>query len=731
VCIPDAAQASQIVGLLRRLIGDGTVRTAVVFADLNIVTLEANTQLARDLRAYCESELGQLPLDNVNIMIFNIPGEPGEFHRIRGWDYLLPSRGSRRRPLCVPVPFGPPDRGEIASLLFTRCLAGTLEVEWPHWEDMVLELACHVKSCDLSLAALNPLLSSNVLNPQSVRRVTGVAVDSMPADKALMALVGMEEVKEYVRTKLQALRLTRGKPPLVGCESDRLVAPVPDPALSRVNLNLVLTGNPGTGKTTVCKLLGRIYREAGVLPLGHFVKAARKDLVGEYQGHTAVKTMNVIQRSLGGILFIDDAYALVRDAQDTFGIEAVDTLVEAMTDLRGRLVVVMAGYKVKMEGLFEANPGLRDRFGAAVHIEDYRPAEMEQILRQSLAQHGLARPLSPELSVGLPRLCESLYATRDANYANARTLEIIASNLMEQATKENAETVDVCHLPDSLKRLLAPVEVSADGVLMELDTLIGLTGVKKAINELLSVLEVKKRRADKGGTQNVTLSPGHFVFAGRPGTGKTTVARLLARQLYQMQLVQHPDPHETSAMNLMRGYVGQAAESMTAFLRQGLGRLIFIDEAHQLAVDSSQGSDYRKDILQVLVPFSENNRDNCVIVLAGYEDKIFSMLSQDSGAASRFPNVIRFDDYSGEEMVEIFDCFVREERLSWPKTECAGAMARYFESLATSEGPAFANARSVRNEFSRCFTRHAVRCKEDPHADIMSLAECDLPINGQ
>ena len=139
VCIPDAAQASQIVGLLRRLIGDGTVRTAVVFADLNIVTLEANTQLARDLRAYCESELGQLPLDNVNIMIFNIPGEPGEFHRIRGWDYLLPSRGSRRRPLCVPVPFGPPDRGEIASLLFTRCLAGTLEVEWPHWEDMVCQ----------------------------------------------------------------------------------------------------------------------------------------------------------------------------------------------------------------------------------------------------------------------------------------------------------------------------------------------------------------------------------------------------------------------------------------------------------------------------------------------------------------------------------------------------------------------------------------------------------------
>jgi len=185
--------------------------------------------------------------------------------------------------------------------------------------------------------------------------------------------------------------------------------------------HMTFLGNPGTGKTTVARLIGRIFKALGVLPKGHFVETTRRDLVAGYVGQTAEKTAKVVESALGGILFIDEAYALARsESSNDFGREAIDTLVPMMENHRERLVVIFAGYSQEMSVFMEANSGITSRISYTIDFPDYTGAQLYQIFARMCQQD--KRNYPEDVGGKIQEIFEQIYQKREANFGNGRTV---------------------------------------------------------------------------------------------------------------------------------------------------------------------------------------------------------------------------------------------------------------------------------------------------------------------
>ncbi|GAB6157510.1 AAA family ATPase [Desulfotomaculum varum] len=196
-------------------------------------------------------------------------------------------------------------------------------------------------------------------------------------------------------------------------------------------LHMIFKGNPGTGKTTVARIIGRLFKEMGVLPKGHLIEVERADLVGEYIGHTAAKTRDQIKKALGGILFIDEAYSLARGGEKDFGKEAIDSMVASMENNKDNLIIILAGYQEEMNYFLETNPGLRSRFPIHITFPDYSLEELMEIadLMLKQRQYTLSLPAREELAKIL-----QYQTVRHEHSGNAR----LVRNLIERAMRHQA-----------------------------------------------------------------------------------------------------------------------------------------------------------------------------------------------------------------------------------------------------------------------------------------------------
>ena len=239
--------------------------------------------------------------------------------------------------------------------------------------------------------------------------------------KELDELIGLGSVKKEVRSLANFVKLQKQR------EAQGLKT-------AKVSFHLVFYGSPGTGKTTVARIVGRIYKDLGVLKKGHTVETDRGGLVAKYMGQTALKTDTVIQQALDGVLFIDEAYALVPEAgsgQD-YGQEAISTLLKRMEDYRDRLVVIIAGYKDEMQRFIDSNPGLQSRFNRYIDFPDYTGAELTDIFKMYMKKNQYT--LAPDAEAYLKERLDYVVAHKDRNFGNAR----FARNVFEKSIQQQA-----------------------------------------------------------------------------------------------------------------------------------------------------------------------------------------------------------------------------------------------------------------------------------------------------
>ncbi len=525
-------------------------------------------------------------------------------------------------------------------------------------------------------------------------------------------LIGLTQIKLQVRNHMkyiQYLKLRKSK----GIE---------DPFKS--SFHSVFMGNPGTGKTTVAKMMGALYNKMGLLSKGHVHEVDRVDLVGEYIGQTAPKVKEAIEKARGGVLFIDEAYALARandDAKD-FGREVVEILVKEMSNGPGDLIVIAAGYPKEMKYFIDSNPGLKSRFKLFYQFDDYLPQELSLISMYAAKERSVV--LSEEAQFEIDQLIVEAYRKRDHKFGNARFVHDLIEKAKQQLAlrimnnKEHAKLSidelsmisrsDVLGIDNNSQSNLPLIPIDdklLNECLNELTNLIGMDNVKKEIIELTQLIKFYKET----GREILNTFSLHTMLVGNPGTGKTTIARLLTRIYKALGVLERGHIVETDRHGLVAGYVGQTALKTSEKIDEAIGGVLFIDEAYALTSYGPSGSsDFGNEAIQTLLKRMEDERGKFFVIAAGYTDNMEGFVKSNPGLASRFDKTIKFEDYNPEELYQIsLSLFQSLQYYLSPKAQ--EHIRNYLIFVYKFRDKYFGNARMVRSVVQEVIKQHNLR----------------------
>ncbi|MBP7562886.1 MAG: AAA family ATPase, partial [Candidatus Cloacimonetes bacterium] len=428
----------------------------------------------------------------------------------------------------------------------------------------------------------------------------------------------------------------------------------------------------------IARLIANILKEEGILEKGHLIESSRADLVSQYVGETGIKTRQLVEKALGGVLFIDEAYSLITGDNDTVGIEALSQLIGHMSAYQGQFMTIFAGYKEDTIKMLSYNQGGARRI-QQWDINDYNEEELSEIMRYHLDK--LNQPVDSFVFENTHNYCyhvllnHSKFA-KNNHFGNAGVITNIVNNAITKCLSLQSDKLKTEHFEnqDFFKQV--------DRTKGQLDDLVGLDDIKDTLK-----VYFRRKKIENN------LSPGHFVFTGNPGTGKTMVANMIAHELCRLKIINRAVIKNYSASELIKSAVGGTEEHFQKLLNSSLGGVLFIDEAHQL-VPQQSGFSYGTNVINTLVPFMENHRNDICIILAGYPQQMQRLWDYDPGLKGRFTEFIDFPDYNASELLAIFKQQMNKESCYSLNFEDDDFLLSIFEKLRQIRY--FANARTLR-----------------------------------
>lgn len=515
----------------------------------------------------------------------------------------------------------------------------------------------------------------------------------------LDSLVGLKSVKEEM-TQTAAyidLQLKRGS------------------SSNALERHYVFTGNPGTGKTTVARIMADILKALDAVPNGQMIEADRSKLVAGYAGQTSIKTNELIDSAIGGVLFIDEAYTLYQGENDIFGKEAVDTLLKRLEDDRGKFICIVAGYTKEMHQFIESNPGLKSRFNKTIHFEDYTPEELTQIFLNLAKKNKFV--VSSPVQQSLKRHLEEVYATRDHNFGNARDVRTLFENATSNQSKRLAGITGSPAFRQEMMFELTAEDIigtekskakSLDEVLAELDEFIGMTSIKEAIRRLAVQAVFIKQRLQLGiGTaEPMSLN---IVLTGNPGTGKTSVARKMGEILKAIGILPTDNVIEVDRNQMVGKYMGETPKLVNALCNRAMGGILFIDEAYTLYdADGGSGDKYGKEAVEALMKRMEDDKGKFVVIAAGYRKEMTTFMQVNPGLESRFTHRLHIEDYTEIELAEIFKMLARKKQYLISE-QAEAVLYEQIHELFSQKTRTFGNAREMRRLFDATIQQLSMR----------------------